>query len=136
MTQLVRHDIQENHPGGLDFAGVGAMQFIVKLLDAWNLEPLDAVGLLGFDSADADHVLRMLGGSAPFRGRNLKARIAHLLSVRATLRSLFRDLDVENEWLRERHPMLDGQTPLSLLLGGSMDDLLLVTEYVETAAGR
>ena len=63
-------------------------------------------------------------------------RIAHLFHIRQTLSSLFRDLDVENEWLREPHTLLDDQEPLKLLLGGSMEDLLLVKEYVDAAAGR
>ena len=114
----------------------GPVQFVVKLLDFWKLEPCDAVGLLGFDVADADHVSAVLGGRELLRGRDIRDRIAHLLSIRATLRALFRDLEVENDWLREPHTMLDQQTPMSLLLGGSMEDLLLVREYVDTAAGR
>ena len=67
---------------------------------------------------------------------DVRDRIAHLFQIRKTLSSLFRDLDVENEWLREQHTLLDGQEPLKLLLGGSMEDLLLVKEYVDAAAGR
>ena len=114
----------------------GPVQFVVKLLDFWKLEPLDAVGLLGFDVADADHVSGILNGREMFRGRDARDRIAYLLSIRATLRALFRDLEVENDWLREPHALLGRQTPLSLLLGGSMEDLLLVKEYVDAAAGR
>ena len=114
----------------------GPVQFVVKLLDFWKLEPCDAVGLLGFDVADANHVSAVLDGRELLRGRDIRDRIAHLLSIRATLRTLFRDLEVENDWLREQHTMLDQQTPMSLLLGGSMEDLLLVREYVDTAAGR
>ena len=114
----------------------GPVQFLVKLLDFWKLEPRDAVQLLGFDVADADHVSAVLDGKELFRGRDVRDRIAHLLSIRATLRALFRDLEVENEWLREPHAMLDRQAPMSLLLDGSMEDLLLVREYVDTAAGR
>ena len=56
--------------------------------------------------------------------------------IRATLASLFRDLEVENDWLREPHTLLDEREPLNLLLGGSMEDLLLVKEYVDAAAGK
>ena len=112
------------------------MQFLVKLLDFWKLEPFDAVGLLGFDIADADHVSAALDGREQFRGRDVSDRIAYLFSIRATLRSLFRNLEVENDWLREPHAMLGRQSPLSLLLGGSMEDILLVKEYVDAATGR
>ncbi|MCY3820044.1 MAG: MbcA/ParS/Xre antitoxin family protein [Gammaproteobacteria bacterium] len=113
-----------------------SVQFIVKLLDFWKLEPPDAVGLLGFNVADADHVSAVLDGREQFRGRDTGDRIAHLLSIRATLSALFRDLQAENDWLREPHTMLDRKTPMSLLVGGSMEDLLLVREYVDTVAGR
>ena len=43
------------------------------------------------------------------------------------------DEAVENDWLRETHATLDGQVPMDLLLEGSMENLLLVKEYVETA---
>lgn len=113
----------------------GPIQFVSKLLEFWRLETDDAVGLLGFDSADATYVADVLGGHEPIRGRDVKDRIAHLFHIRATLWSLFRDLETENNWLREPHALLDERSPLSLMVG-SMEDLLLAREYVESAAGR
>ena len=113
----------------------GPIQFVLKLLDFWGLESKDAVGLLGFRPIDADHVAAVLSGHEQFRGRDVRERIAHLFHIRATLRSLFRDLETENDWLRERHPLLGDRSPLSLM-GGSMEDFLLVKEYVQYAAGR
>ena len=109
---------------------------VLKLLKFWRLEVDDAVGLLGFDPADADHVATVLGGPERFRGQDVRDRISHLFRIRKTLWSLFRDLETENQWLREPHSMLDEKSPLSLLVSGSMEDLLLVREYVEAAAGR
>lgn len=133
MHSAIKPNTSEQTQGRL----TGPVQFVVKLLDYWKLKPIDAVRLLGFDDvADADHVSAVLDGREQFRGRDVRDRIAHLFSIRATLRSLFRDLEVENDWLRESHEMLGGQAPLSLLLGGSIEDLLLVSEYVDAAAGR
>ena len=114
----------------------GPIQFILKLLEFWRLETSDAVRMLGFDRADTEHVAAVLAGDEQFRGRDVRDRISHLFWIRNTLWSLFRDLEVENDWLREPHSMLDDRTPLSLLLGGSMDDLLLAREYVDAVAGR
>ena len=114
----------------------GPIQFVLKLLEFWRLEMSDAVGMLGFDRADAGHVAAVLAGNEQFRGRDVRDRISHLFRIRNTLWSLFRDLEVENDWLREPHSVLDDRTPLSLLLGGSMEDLLLAREYVDSAAGR
>ncbi len=113
----------------------GPVQFVLKLLESWRLERRNAVGLLGFDHADADHVAAILDGNEQLRGRDAQDRISHLFSIRKTLWSLFQDLDVENEWLREPHSLLDNKTPLSLMLEGSIEDLLLAREYVDTVAG-
>lgn len=114
----------------------GPVQFVLKLLDNWRLSRDDAVPLLGFDQADNGFVKAVLTGAADLHGRDVRDRIAHLFHIRGTLSSFFRDLDVENQWLRESHVLLEDQEPLNLLLGGSMEDLLLVKEYVDAAAGR
>ena len=114
----------------------GPVQFVLKLLESWRLSKDDAVLLLGFDQTDNDFVQAILAGAADLHGRDVRDRIAHLFHIRQTLSALFRGLDVENEWLREPHTLLDEQEPLKLLLGGSMEDLLLVKEYVDAAAGR
>ena len=113
----------------------GPIQFVLKLLDSWHLNRDEAVLLLGFDQTDNSLVQAILAGVADLHGRDVRDRIAHLFHIRQTLSSLFRNLDVENEWLREPHTLLDDQEPLKLLLGGSMEDLLLVKEYVDAAAG-
>ena len=114
----------------------GPVQFVLKLLDSWRLSRDEAVLLLGFDQTDNSLVQAILEGAVDLHDRDVRDRIAHLFQIRKTLSSLFRDLDVENEWLREPHILLDEQEPLKLLLGGSMEDLLLVKEYVDAAAGR
>ncbi len=114
----------------------GPIQFVLKLLDCWHLTKSDAVVLLGFDESDSDYAHAVLEGKAALHGRDVRDRIAHLFQIRKTLSTLFRDPDVENEWLREPHVLLDGREPLDLLLGGSMENLLLVKEYADAVAGR
>ena len=104
-------------------------------MDYWHLSMPDAIVILGYDSDDIEHVSAVLEGRERFRGRDVKDRIAHLFCIRRVLWSLFRDLDVENDWLREQHHRLSEKSPLSLLLEGSMEALLLVREYVDSAAG-
>ena len=114
----------------------GPVQFVLKLLVNWRLSRDDAVLLLGFDAADKGFVRAVLAGAVDLHEQEVRDRIAHLFHIRATLSLLFRDLEVENDWLREPHTLLDEREPLNLLLGGSMEDLLLVKEYVDAAAGR
>lgn len=78
----------------------------------------------------------VLQGYATLRGRDANDRIAHLFQIRKLLSALFQDEAVENEWLRETRDALQGKTPMNLLLEGSMENLLLVKEYVEVVTGR
>ena len=114
----------------------GPIQFVRNLLKTWNLEQIDAVFLLGFEVSDRHHVDNLLNGYAPLVGRDIKDRIAYLFQIRGTLSILFQSKEVENEWLREKHTMLNDQKPLEMLLEGTMENLLLVKDYVNVAAGR
>ena len=114
----------------------GPINFVLKLLESWRLDRDNAVLLLGFDESDKDLVRAVFDGREALHGRDVRDRIAHLFQIRKSLATLFRDLDVENDWLREPHELLDDQKPLELLLGGSMEDLLLVREYVDAVSGR
>lgn len=122
-------------PGQAAGSPTGPIQFVGKLTEAWRLDGPDAVRLLGFDRADFEYGAAVLDGRRQLHGRDVRDRIACLFVIRRTLWSLFRDLDTENDWLRERHSMLNGASPLSLMLEGSMEDLLLARDYVEAAAG-
>ena len=113
----------------------GPVQFVAKLLEFWRLESRDALQLLGFDRDDAHHVASVLAGVEQFRGRDVRERIGHLFRIRSILSALFRDRETENGWLRERHSLLQDRVPMDLMLRGSMEDLLLVRDYVERAAG-
>ena len=114
----------------------GPVQFFKNLLDTWKLDSEAATVLLGMDPDDESFAGDLLTGRAALRGRDVKDRIAYLYRIRNILSALFRDENVENRWLREPHTMLDEQSPLDLMLDGSMENLLLVKEYVEAAAGR
>ena len=114
----------------------GPIQFIMKLLGAWKLDLGDVAALLGFERPERAHVENLLNGRVGLVGRDVKDRIACLLYIRSALSALFACEEVENEWLREPHEMLGGQVPMHLLFEGSMDNLLLVKEYVDVVAGR
>ena len=123
------------HPGQMTGRLTGPVQFVRRLKDYWHLSMSDSIVILGYDPDDFEHVSAVLDGREQLRGRDVRDRIAHLFFIRRALWSLFRDLDVENDWLREQHHMLSDKSPLSVMLEGSMEALLLVREYVDTAAG-
>ena len=113
----------------------GPIQVIHKLLEFWKLDSSDATGLLGFEENEFVYVELLLEGREHLRGRDVKERISNLLYIRRSLSLFFQNIEVENEWLREPRAMLNEQTPMSMLLGGSMDDLLWVREYVDRVTG-
>lgn len=113
----------------------GPVKFLRKLLATWKLRNQDAVALLGFDETDADRARDLLAGRADLKGRDVRDRIVCLFQIRKTLHSLLQDDTAENEWLRQPHVGLDQKSPMDLLLEGSMENLLLVKDYVEAIAG-
>lgn len=112
----------------------GPIQFFLKLLELWELNSEDKCKLLGYELADIQHVDQVLSGQLPI-SRDLKDRITNLLVIRKRLSGLFRDTNTENEWLRERHVELGNKSPIELILSGSMENLLLIKEFVEHVSG-
>ena len=114
----------------------GPIQFLRKLLDTWHLEYRDAARLLGLEGRDTRYVNELLNGRVALRGTDAEQRIVYLFRIRKTLFALFRDEEVENEWLREPRDVLGGKTPLDRLRDGEIESMVLVKELVEAAAGR
>lgn len=114
---------------------VGPVKFIRGLLTAWNLELQDAAWLLGFEEADESHIENIMSGHVPLTECDIEDRIAFLFEIRRALSAWLRDEAVENEWLRESHRLLDDRSPMDLLREGSMENLILVREYVNMATG-
>ena len=104
--------------------------FIKTLFETWRVTP-HAAALLGLDERAAEE---LLAGALP-EGREIRERIVCLYRIRQNLWSLMRDNEEEREWLREPHEILDGRSPLELLREGSMENLLLVKEYVDMVSG-
>lgn len=122
--------------GAISGRQTGPVTFVVRLLEDWRLQDVDACKLLGFEQADAPHVRSILAGHLSLRGRDIKDRVSLLLEIRASLHSLFRNLETENEWLRESQDALDGRSPLHVLLEGSMLSMLAVKDLVDFMSGR
>jgi transcriptional regulator with XRE-family HTH domain len=110
------------------------VRFIAKLMETWALGESDAARLLGLEGQQ--DVRDLLLGAKQLDSRDVKDRVRQLLRMREALHSLFRDIGTEREWLREPRPELNDQSPLDLLLEGSMENFLIVTQFVQWMAGR
>jgi hypothetical protein len=117
-----------------DAAATGPVKFVAKLLETWDLDEGELAKLLGFERKI--DVVDLISGARKLTSRDAKDRVRHLLAIREALHSLFRDVDVERGWLREPRPELGGQSPLALLLEGSMENLLTVSQFVQWMVGR
>ena len=109
-------------------------ELIRKILESWKLGMGDKAALLGLEESDQRLASEFLAGETTIAGRDIKDRIAYLILIKSTLHSLFRNADVENEWLRERHGLLGDRTPMDLLLEGSMENMLRVKEFCDEAS--
>lgn len=119
--------------GNLRGRRTGPVQLFAKLLENWELNENDGAKLLGYD--DAKSVRDLLSGAASLRARDVKDRIRYLLMIDAALDQLFQDEVTERDWLREERVELGGKNPLSILLEGSMENVLIVKQFVEHISG-
>lgn len=111
------------------------MLLLGRILATWRLGESQAIRLLGLDPSDSSYVADVLAGRKALKGRDANDRLACLIQMRMALFGWLRDEAAENKRLREAHAALDGQVPMELLLEGSMENMLLVKEYVEAATG-
>lgn len=114
----------------------GPVRFINKLLDAWQLDRNSAIALLGFEEDEKEMVFDILDGLKTLTGKDVKYRITQLFRIRQMLWALFRDRDIENQWLRQPQNELNNSEPLNLLIEGSIENLLMVRQLVQKMAGR
>lgn len=113
----------------------GPLLLVRRILETWKLGSREQSILLGLDASDQASFQEFITGNAANYGRDARDRIAYLIQIRNTLFALFRDDEVENEWLRETHTLLGDRAPMDLLLEGSMANLLLVKEYCDEVGG-
>lgn len=112
----------------------GPVQYLKNLITDWQLEVTDACALLGFESGQQEDVAAVFSGRKTLSGRDAKDRIKALVVVNALLNDMYRDNVIKNEWLRESHIGL-AAPPLSMIMTGSMENLLIVRDFVKFTAG-
>jgi hypothetical protein len=113
----------------------GPVQFILRLLDVWNLDKADARAMLGFEQGDEALVEGILAGRGSLRGVDTKDRVTTLIRIRSLLADLLQDVEAERAWLRTPRAELGNRSPLDLLRHGSMESLLTLRQFVEHVAG-
>jgi hypothetical protein len=122
-------------PGQQSSMPSSLIKFLQNLIRLWGLERSAAATLLGLEPRSSTEALAVFEGRVAPTTRDQTARIGELFTIRKRLSSLFRNIEAENEWLRQPNPLLGNETPLELLLEGSFANLLRVRYLVDHIAG-
>jgi hypothetical protein len=122
-------------PGQQSSMPSSLIKFLQSLIRLWGLERDAAATLLGLEPRSIADALAVFEGRVAPTTRDQTARIGELFTIRKRLSSLFRNIEAENEWLRQPNPLLGNETPLELLLEGSFANLLRVRYLVDHIAG-
>jgi hypothetical protein len=95
-----------------------------------SLEWTDVASAVG---ADRRTIYRWRHGvSAP--SPEHRDRIEDLRELRFLLETVFPDAEARVEWLHSSVPLLRGRTPLSIIRGGRLDDVIGVLAGIESGA--
>lgn len=117
-------------------SGPGLRTFIA-ICERWGLNELERRHILGSPSTSVYR--RWTAAACEAHEIALEAdtlmRISAVLGVHAALGTLCRDEKEEIAWLRgvNRAAVFDGQAPLQLMLGGSLDGLLIIRRFLDAA---
>lgn len=124
-------------PDGLRFQLDAPIQAVKKVLERWQVSTDRTAQFMGLDSSMQKYVEELLTGRRMLvQGSETDDRIAILYYIRCVLGALFRDKEVENEWLRRPHPELGGKSPMDLMQSGPRTDLLTARHHVDWVSGR
>lgn len=110
----------------------GPEELFAKIVAAWQVEQF-AEKLLGANTGDKRRVKGILSGFDRLKSRDEKDRVGELFRIFAFVHSLFRTRENELAFMHTRQDAL-GDTPLSLILEGSFDNLRKVRQFVQSLA--
>lgn len=115
-----------------DEEAAAMLRSAVNLFKRWELSDAQAAVLL-------DTPLRTYARwktAAPSRfGRDLKSRLSNLMGIHKALRIMFREPQRGYGWVKRSNAVFGGQTPLEVMLGGELTDLMRVRRYLDAERG-
>ena len=106
------------------------VQFVMRLVELWNLDDGAVARLLGFEPQDSTAAANLLGGRTRLT-KDAKDRVANLVRIRSLLDNLYRDIGAENRWLNTPKHELNHRTPRAFLDDGTLESLLTLRYFVE-----
>lgn len=100
----------------------------VNLFRRWGIGDAQAAVLL--DTPPRTYA-RWKSAGPPRFSRDLKARLSNLMGIHKALRIMFREPQRGYGWVKRTNSAFDGRTPLQVMLGGELTDLMRVRRYLD-----
>ena len=104
----------------------------VRLLALWGLTDEQAAVLLDLPLRS---YRRWKGGDLGRIDRDGRARLSNIMGIHKALRIVFREPSRGYAWIKTANAAFDGQSALSVMLGGELTDLMRVRRYLDAERG-
>ena len=112
---------------------IAGLRAFFTLVEHWRLSAAQARVLLGQPSERTFHNWKAGKVGAP--PRDTMSRIAYLLGIHSTLRTMFSNPENVYDWVNRENDDFAGQSPLERMLGGDVTDLAFVRQYLDSMRG-
>ena len=101
----------------------------VNLFDRWELTETQACQLLG--GLPRRTYVRWKAGEIGRIGRDLKARLSHLMGIHKALRIIFKEPERGYAWVRRPNDAFAGRSALDVMLRGELTDIVRIRHYLD-----
>lgn len=135
VNQLSRPDIQEEIYSDVSLQSLSfPIRIFLRIVDRWGLSALQASWILGMN--DGAIIGRLRKGECHWWSTSMDVRVKLLYQVFEGLLNLFRNREIEYDWLNEEQLPLDGRCPIQLTFSGKLEDLVQLRDFVYFISGR
>lgn len=110
----------------------GPLAAFFALADVWKLSTDQQIVLLGSPARSTYFKWKKDGGTLSVDQTD---RVSHLLSIFKALQVLFPDPDRADAWLIRPHRFFGGCSALDVMLGGKLEDIVRVRDFVDAQRG-
>lgn len=110
----------------------GPLAAFFALADVWKLSTDQQIILLGSPARSTYFKWKKEGGTLSV---DQEDRVSHLLSIFKALQVLFPDAARADAWLTRPHRFFGGRSALDIMLGGKLEDIVRVRDFVDAQRG-
>ena len=124
------HNLDQNR--AVHVTGASDLDAFFALAGVWSLGAEQQITLLGSPSRSTYFKWKKDGGSV---STDTEERISHLMAIYKALQILFPEPDRADAWLRRPSRVFEGRPALDVMLGGRLQDIIRVREYIDSQRG-